>query len=99
MLLTSLHWLMSKSVIRPCGSCLTLIRNHVTQSLIVNKTYKDVNLHLISEYSRIHSLISIIVIAIFQKLRAKVLDHIIILVFLKGFGCLESTLQRTIFSS
>jgi len=67
----------------------------VTKSLIVDKTDKDVNLHLISENSGVHCLVTVIIIPVFEKLRAEMLDNVIVFILFEGLSCLKFSLKGT----
>ena len=58
--------------------------NHVSQSLIIDKPYKNINLQLSPISATVHGLIAIVIIARFQQFLPEVIDHIVILVGLKG---------------
>ena len=59
----------------------------MSQSLIIDKPHKDINLQLCPISATVHSLIAIVIIARFQQFLPEVIDHIVILV---GLECLVS---------
>lgn len=65
----------------------------MTKSLIVDKTDKDVNLHLISENSGVHCLVTVIIIPVFEKFRAEMLDNVIVFILFEGLSCLKFSLK------
>jgi hypothetical protein len=67
----------------------------VTKSLIVDKTDKDVNLHLISENSGVHCLVTVIIIPVFEKFRAEMLDNVIVFILFEGLSSLKFSLKGT----
>lgn len=66
MLLTTFNRLMCQRVDGSGGSCLALIGDHVTKALIVHHADEDVNLHLLAEDARVHSLIAVVVVALLE---------------------------------
>ena len=66
----------------------------MTKTLIVDQANEYIDLHLVPEDARIHSLIPVVVIAMFNKFRTKVLNDIIVFILLERFGGLELALER-----
>ena len=62
-LFPTLHRLVSKHIIRARCPRLRLVTHHVPQALVVNQPHKDVNLHLYTLHSRVHRLITVVVVA------------------------------------
>lgn len=55
----------------------------MSQSLIVNQTYKNVDFQLSSINSAVHGLVSIVVKSFVEKLGAEIVDDIIVFIGLK----------------
>lgn len=89
LLLSTLDWLMGQYIVWTCGSCLTLIGHHVSQSLIVDNTDEDINSHLVTEDTRVHGLISIVVVTLLQKFFPKEINNVVVFILLKSFHILE----------
>ena len=99
MLLTTLNRLVCEGIIRAGSSGLTFVRDHVSKSLIINNTNEDVDLHLLSENTGIHGLITIVIVALSKEFTAEMRDNIVVFVFLPCLCGLEFTLHGASLSS
>ena len=87
--LSSFDRLVREYVIRTASSCLALIGDHVPQSLVVNDTNVDVDLHLLTINARVHGLVTKIVVTMLSQFFAEVVDCIIIYIAFKWLNISE----------
>jgi hypothetical protein len=65
----------------------------VTKALVIHNANKDIDLHLTTKDARVHSFITIVVVTIAQQFGAKVVNNVIIFIFLPSFSILEFSLK------
>lgn len=83
-LFPTFYRLVRQNVVGALSARLTFIRNHVSESLIIDETHEDVDLHHFTLNARIHRLVAIVVVPVLRQLLPIEVNHVVILVLLKG---------------